>query len=244
MVTNASNGRSVASRDECYRLLADSRKRTLLEVVSERAPDGIAMDDLATHLVAETDGVDPESVSEEHRQRSLLACRHRDLPPLLEAGLLEKRAGTLHPGNHPIRDDPVFEAVLSGGRTDASDDLDAVLTALADERRRTALAVLSERNHPVSTRALARIVATREADRNDRAESHTALESVAVSLVHTHLPALEDIGLVTWDTETDRVAHANTSATNRHGHEEVDHGTPIAVDDARIRTRIERPLQN
>lgn len=245
MVTNAPNGRSAGSRDECYRLLADSRRRDLLDVVTERAPDGIGQRELATHLAARADDVDPESVSDEHRRRSHLACRHRDLPPLLETGLLEERDGTLHVGDHWVRGDPVFEAVLTRGSSDSSDDLDAVLTALADSRRRTTLAVLSERNRPVSTRLLARIVAAREADQNDQEPARDHLESVSVSLVHSHLPVLEEIGLVSWDAEAGRVAYVGTSAAEaRRAHDGIEDGTPITIDDGKIRTTIEQPLHN
>lgn len=247
MVTNVPNGRPAGSRDECYRLLADARRRDLLEVVFERAPHGIGLGELAIHLAARADDVDPESVSDDHRQRSLLACRHRDLPPLLETGLLEERDKMLHLADHWVRGDPVFEAVLIRGSHDSSDsseDLDAVITALADGRRRTALAVLSNRNRPISTRMLARIVATREADRNDRETAQDHLESVSVSLVHIHIPVLEEIGLVSWDAQAGPIAYVGAAAKDRRDHDGIENGTPIGIDDGTIRTTIEQPLHN
>ncbi|MFB6130573.1 MAG: hypothetical protein ABEJ28_07110 [Salinigranum sp.] len=64
---------------------------------------------------------------------------------------------------------------------------DVVFDALSHGRRRTILAVLRERGAPVARNALVEDIATRE-----REDTGTVL----TTLVHVHLPKLEDAGLV------------------------------------------------
>lgn len=68
--------------------------------------------------------------------------------------------------------------------------------ALADERRRLVLAVLRERDAPVSESELARFVAAREAEDSPNATTPADRERVQLTLHHVHLPHLEAAGLV------------------------------------------------
>ncbi|MGM0398779.1 MAG: DUF7344 domain-containing protein [Halobacteriota archaeon] len=71
---------------------------------------------------------------------------------------------------------------------------------LANERRRTVIAVLRASSTPISLDALA----ARVDDRTEGlAQGETdRLARVAIGLHHTHLPMLAEIGVITYDPET------------------------------------------
>nr|WP_254767991.1 hypothetical protein [Salinilacihabitans rarus] len=141
----------------------------------------------------------------EHR-RQLTELRHRHLPAMADAGLIEydREADAVRATDHPGVGELGLDEVPAGGPAD--DDLDALFRALADERRRTTLAVLSEQRHPIRLDTLARDVAAREAGEPERVVSGAAVDRVRVSLVHSHLPLLREAGLVTAD-EADRLSY-------------------------------------
>lgn len=74
---------------------------------------------------------------------------------------------------------------------------------LASERRRLALSALAGRTSPVEVEELARDVAARESGVD--APDDAAVERVAVSLHHTHLPLLSDLGAVGYDPASGQV---------------------------------------
>lgn len=73
---------------------------------------------------------------------------------------------------------------------------------LSAERRRTAVDVLEERTLPIGLDDLAAAIAEREAD--DTADAD-AVERVAISLHHVHLPKLVDAGVIRYDPESNRI---------------------------------------
>jgi len=75
---------------------------------------------------------------------------------------------------------------------------------LASERRQTTLSVLSETRRPVDLEELAAAVAAREGDSDDPKSDRVA--SVATALHHNHLPRMADMGVVSYDAESGRVA--------------------------------------
>lgn len=106
--------------------------------------------------------------------------------------------------------------------TDTHDDGD-VMAALADERRRAALAALADREPPVSLSELAAAVVdseaggpnagdpstdggwTSDADAARRARLDDRERRVTVSLYHVHLPRLDDAGVVSFDPDSKEV---------------------------------------
>lgn len=72
---------------------------------------------------------------------------------------------------------------------------------LAAGRRRTTLAVLSERRRPTDCETLARAVASRERGTARENVSDDTVERVHVRLHHVHLPKLDGYGLVDYDRE-------------------------------------------
>ncbi|WP_238709435.1 DUF7344 domain-containing protein [Natronorubrum halophilum] len=207
MSNSAGSGRSTDARDEVFGALADGVRRELLRIVRERSPAGIAKTDLAVELAAALADKPLVAVSDDEYQRALVDCHHRTLPALLDVGLLEEtEAGTVVATDHRALADPEIEAVVSDRGTDYGADLDAVLAALADARRRTVLSELETKSQPLSTETLARAVAAREAGTTVRDVSEDRVEAVVTSLVHIHLPRLRDAGLIGYDAEVDRVS--------------------------------------
>jgi hypothetical protein len=74
---------------------------------------------------------------------------------------------------------------------------------LSSNRRRAALEELAVRSAPVELDELAATIAERETD--GRAVDEARVECVAISLHHNHLPKMNDLGLVDYDTATNRV---------------------------------------
>lgn len=74
---------------------------------------------------------------------------------------------------------------------------------LAVERRRIALEILSEGEVPVTLDELAAAIATREAERD--VVEPDAIERVAISLHHAHLPMMEEFGVINYDLATARI---------------------------------------
>lgn len=79
------------------------------------------------------------------------------------------------------------------------------LRALAVSRRRRLLRILDERETPVPTARLARLVAAREAGTSADRVSDDERNRVRISLHHVHLPTLEDAGLIERDEEAETV---------------------------------------
>jgi hypothetical protein len=80
---------------------------------------------------------------------------------------------------------------------------------LASERRRAVLAVLTERAGPTELDDLAAAIAVREGE-EPPAE---ALERLAVSLHHVHLPRMDDLGVLDYDSSANRVEAVRALAT-------------------------------
>ncbi|QCS42790.1 hypothetical protein [Natrinema versiforme] len=226
------SGSAVAARDDYFAALADARRRTVLRLVHERSPQGIEKDDLAFRLAAVTSDKQLASVTDDDHQRALVDLHHRLVPRLTDAGLLEETDGDLiRTTDHRAFDEPGFEAAVSGHRTDDAEELDAVFEALADSRRRTVLAVLSDQYHPIATETLARDIAAREDDVTEREVSGERVDEVLASLVHVHLPLLSDATLVGYDDDADRVSYEGHPAVRAEWIQPAD-SAPATTGDA------------
>ncbi|QLH79704.1 hypothetical protein HZS55_21465 [Halosimplex rubrum] len=97
------------------------------------------------------------------------------------------------------------------GRTVIDLDADKRYDLLAAERRRTVLAVLTERGGatPTGLDELVTAVAAREGDE----ASAEAAERLAVSLHHVHLPRMDDLGVLDYDPGANRVETVRSLAT-------------------------------
>lgn len=74
---------------------------------------------------------------------------------------------------------------------------------LASERRQTALSVLAETRCPIDLDELAAAVATHEIDSGDPTSDRVA--TIATALHHNHLPRMADMGVLSYDADSERV---------------------------------------
>ena len=83
--------------------------------------------------------------------------------------------------------------------------LDVMGELFSDRRRRLAFAVVQERSGSISASALATEVATREYDELQETVPGRIHRQVLVSLVHCHLPKLDEAGVIEYDADERRV---------------------------------------
>lgn len=210
MSNPSSDDRSTHTAEDLFRALADGTRRRLLRTVYDRSPSGIGKDDLAVELAAVTNDKPAEAVDEDERRRAAIECQHRSLPALIDVGLVEETdGGTVVATDHRIYEDPDLEPIVAGRTEASSAELDALFAALSDDRRRSILSALGGRRRRLSTAELARAVAALEVGTTERDVDCERVEQVRTSLVHVHLPALSDAGLVTYDPDADRVFAEN-----------------------------------
>jgi|SRR6056297_3331850 len=74
---------------------------------------------------------------------------------------------------------------------------------LSSERRRRILAFLTDLSRSISCEELARKLAIAETGTTDPAEA--TVREITISLHHSHLPALDDLGIVDYDATTNLV---------------------------------------
>lgn len=71
-----------------------------------------------------------------------------------------------------------------------------IYRVLANSRRRHALQILCKSNSSIPLADLAADIASRELDESDETDNEEYIERVLISLYHTHVPKLEDMGIV------------------------------------------------
>jgi DNA-binding transcriptional ArsR family regulator len=86
--------------------------------------------------------------------------------------------------------------------------LNSVFRALADERRRIAVSCLGG-HETLTLPDMAELVAERERARPLSKIDATVVRDVYLSLYHTHVPVLEEAGVVRYEQERDLVARTD-----------------------------------
>ncbi|WP_408959483.1 hypothetical protein [Natrinema sp. 74] len=206
-------------------VLAKPRRRYLLATLRERADTAsdrssqmgrLSVGTLATEVATTEHGC--PIVTDDQCEQTQTALYHLHVPRLVDLGLLtrESRGDTTIVGldDHPILEADWVQTVLEDptGESFPADEetLNRTLQALRAPRRRAVCAVLATRHGAISVSELATAVATREATgETDTADANSADEAhTTTSIVHEHLPALADAGLVEYDRNARRVALA------------------------------------
>ncbi|WP_425433256.1 DUF7344 domain-containing protein [Haloarcula nitratireducens] len=90
--------------------------------------------------------------------------------------------------------------------------LDKILTALADNRRRTTLYYLQE-HQTLPLPDVAELVAEREHEATVAELSGEEVKRIYLSLYHTHVPRLVDAALAHYEQEDDLVAATENTAS-------------------------------
>ncbi|RDI72213.1 DUF7344 domain-containing protein [Halopelagius longus] len=194
--------RHADSRTRTLQCIADGRRRAALRILLD-AEERLPVREVASRLADAERGV-PDAAAAE------TGLVHVHLPALSDAGLVEwdRDDECVETATHPVLDDPRFRELLE---TDG-DGADEALSALSDERRRLALAVLRDDGTTVSRSALAGEVLRREAGDADTNPDADDVRRVEFRLHHVHLPKLDDADFVAYDPERGRVSYADHPA--------------------------------
>jgi len=199
--SSANNGvRPVQLRDsDWYQLLASTRRRRVLEILSNRSQP-ITVTDLATEVAAAETEQPLIDISPEESGEVEQTLRHVHLPKLAEADIVTETDGAITTTQLTDRQTQRIQLLLG---TD-TDDWDAVCDALAHERRRTVLRVLSEHGEPMDRSTLAAEVAV-----SSQSDDHTqiATDPIEVELHHRHLPKLVESKLISYDRSEETVQY-------------------------------------
>ncbi|WP_254528176.1 DUF7344 domain-containing protein [Natrinema gelatinilyticum] len=210
-------------------VLAEPRRRYVLAAFLERsdavptdrstASPRLSVDALATEVATMEYG--RQIVPDDQCTQIDIDLRHAHVPRLVDIGVLSRRtrgdATTVALLDHPMLEIEWVQALLAdptGETLDMDEEvLNRTLKALRAPRRRTVYAVLATRRERVSISDLAAVIVTLEDDGEMDLAEVTDAETAPVtsSLVHSHLPALSDVGLVSYDAAAKRVSLATDS---------------------------------
>lgn len=214
-LTNDRSGETdVNSLDATFSGLAHSGRRRVLRRLLKAAPESVPRGELAPAFAAATYGKPLEDVTEEECQNATIALHHRHLPTLTAAGLVEYATddNTVTIAENPALRDPYVLEAVEGSTPVRSESLNAVFDALAEDRRRTVLDVLSHQLDRIHVETLARELEARERDVAESEVSEASVERALTRLRHVDLPHLAEAGLVEHDPEAGTVAYAGHPA--------------------------------
>lgn len=194
-------------RNPVFGGLAAGRRREVLGVLlDEDSP--VTEQELATYLATAEREPAATDVTAARKRTIRTELVHVHLPTLEEVGLItwNRDDATVATAAHPALEDPRFRLLLDS----EVDELDEVLSHLANERRRVLLAILRDERAPTSRTALAGELLRRETDEID--PDSELVEDAAVTLHHVHLPKMTTDDLIEYDSETGRIAYAGHPA--------------------------------
>jgi len=106
---------------------------------------------------------------------------------------------------------PFPESVTSDDRT--PEDVDAIFACLASHQRRLLIEHLSETSGPVVVEELVQYVSKGEDSRTTGTPRDERLAEVTITLLHTHLPKMDEAGMVDLDHETKTVQKGDRFST-------------------------------
>lgn len=189
---------------ELLSCLRTTRQRRLLSVLQD-ASSPMTVRDLAVQVAAHEVDTAPADVPPATLQRCRVSLQHVDLPRLVAAGLVERRAeGYVVDGRLPLE-------VLAFATGDLSDGderrWEAIAAMLSRPRRRAIVEALADRGGPVGLEDLAAEVAARQASYGPPARAVDA-----AMLHHVDVPMLADVGLVTYDVPEQSVTPGSVLA--------------------------------
>lgn len=195
--------------DRLFTCLGSRERRRIVRFVSERAPEPVSRQELATAIAAENAGKSREEVTDEERQPVATRLHHTQLPSLTDAELLTHDAedDTVALTDHPAFRDSGFLEIMEGDVSTEPASLDTLFRALGDGRRRTVLDVLSHQFGPIHVETLARELEAADGDTAESAVPAEAVDRVVGHLHHAVLPHLSEAGLIEYDTDEQTAAY-------------------------------------
>lgn len=195
--------------DSVFAGLAHRDRRRVLGFLYERAPQPATRSELASMLTTASSAASQTASGETTTREMELTLQHTHLPKLGSAGLVEADAdaNTVRCTAHPaFQDGGIVDSITSDAPARGA-SRDALFRALADERRRTVLDVLSHQFHPIHLETLAREVGARERNTTEQAVPVDVVDQLQVSLRHRQLPILTDAALVSYDADEGTVEY-------------------------------------
>ncbi|WP_254522396.1 DUF7344 domain-containing protein [Natrinema caseinilyticum] len=208
-------------------VLAEPRRRYVLAALLEGS-DAARTDRSAASTRLSVDALATEVATVEHGRQIVpddqctqihIDLRHAHVPRLVDVGVLSRRSRgdstTVTLLDHPMLEIDWVEALLADptGETLGFDEatLNRTLGALSAPRRRAVCAVLATRRERLSLSDLGAAIVALEDDGETVPAEVTDADAAPVisSLVHSHLPALADAGLVSYDVAAKRVSLAS-----------------------------------
>ena len=190
--------------DASYEVLSNPRRRVVCSVLCRC--DRLSVSELTSHIVARETGEPLEDVSTETIENVRIDLYHRHLPKLEGAGLVTWQPGS---GHVAVGDDlPVDrDRLASFLGSESGTQPDRLLELLTHSRRRSILSVLAEGSADTALEDLSRAVLAEERGIPVDAVPESDLEDVTVGLCHSHLPAMDDAGVLEYDRATGRVTY-------------------------------------
>lgn len=182
--------------------LAHPRRRMTLSLLDRLEDPDVA--ELAVNLAADEAETIPLQVDPTAVEQARIALEHCHLPKLVEQDLVTWEDGRVTTTSHPALDDPTVETVVES----ESSEWDDVLAALADTRQCAVLTAVAAADGPMDRQALAGEIA-------DRLSDDYSVDEAELDLHHSHLPALEDAGLVTYDAAAETVSYDGHPVVNQ-----------------------------
>lgn len=183
---------------EQYEVLRDPRRVRLLEILEERSEAGSTPSptELAAALLEHERG-DGDGSEETLRQELRVSLLHNHLPRLADHGIVEwdRDRNVVE-----LRDEtPVPPASLST-LLEAAEDERALLERVTHPLRLRLVDDLVESNRPLSVEQLASAVVSRNGT--------VGMERAKIALHHSHVPALEEAGVLEYDADSGLVSIA------------------------------------
>ena len=187
---------------ELYRALADERRRAILSVLP-RSDTPLSESQLARFVAARENEDSPNSVTSVDCERIQVSLHHVHLPHLEAAGLIERGdADQFDCTQHPFWTNSDVRTLLTRDRV-APDVKSTLFELLAVERRRAVLTLLKDQQE-LTVKEIADELTETPLTGQD-------LPKVRAELLHSHIPKLEDAGVVAVDSTGDAVRYTGNA---------------------------------
>ena len=185
---------------ECYEVLRSPHRLRVLEVLGHRETR-LPPAELTTALV---DRMDSESATGQARHEVRLSLVHNHLPRLEDAGIVDWSDA----GVALVDEPPVCPTDLSIFLETCKDEnAEELLETLVDPVRMRILSVLEDGDRPLSLEELATQLSARAV------EPFCDADRAAVALHHSHLPAMADVGVISYDHDSKLITRGDESVS-------------------------------
>ncbi len=183
-------------RKHLLSILKTNRGRHLLTILYQSTTP-LTRRDLAVQLSAGEQDKPPSAVSDSERKQLSVALQHHYLPKLEQVGLIRRHSEGVVPTERLSLAKP---GLISPAMKDASWDVLAVL--LAYPCRQRIVSMVTTQRGPLELEVIATELAT---DASAQSCCHGDSSQRKILLHHRDLPALDDVGVIDYDSEEQTV---------------------------------------